>query len=219
MLPLHRFFLWLEDYATRHQHTIALVEAFSTTMAVTIALVTTRAAKRAAQPRLKARFVQAGHENRDTGLMLSKGLDGPSVPWLTPIYVALVLTNVGKIPIYVGSDLFAWESFPTYWMVTPLDARGHPRGGGVLVGKQEYPVSISPGAQAIIILSTIDEFKDDIAKFMETRQFGRRALVRLLHGTVVTQDGSRFKAPLSRALRQECWVIARKPQHANSHAG
>jgi hypothetical protein len=211
MLYMHRFFFLLEDYATRHQHTIALVGSFSTTIAVIIALVTTLAAKRAAQPQLKARIVQAEHENRDTGLMVSQGHDGPLVPWLTPNYVALLLTNVGKIPIFVGTDLFAWESFATYWAVEPLDAHGYPReGGGVLVGRRDYPFSISPGAKETILLSTLDEFKDDIMKFMETRRFGRWALLRFLHGAIVTQDGSRFRAPLSRTLRQECWAIARQ---------
>lgn len=181
---------------------IALLGAVSTTMAVVVALMTTRATKQAGQPRLKAFISKAKLDVPPSGLMVTSSIDGPARPLVPPIYVTLRLTNVGKVPVYLDSDLFAWQvpfSKPSYWMVTPLEARG----GGMWMITRDYPCTIHPGSSELIFLATLEEFKDDLAKAMETGRFGRRLSVSFLRGVITTQDGSQFRVSLSRTLRQE----------------
>jgi hypothetical protein len=85
---LHSVSAWLENWCDRHSHTIALLEAVSTTAAVIVALVASAAAKRAIRPKLRASV---------SIMQLVPGDGRPASEWKS--YVAVRLTNVGTVPV------------------------------------------------------------------------------------------------------------------------
>lgn len=114
---LHAASRWFETVAARHQHGIAVLEALSTTAAVVVALWSTRVARGASKPKLKARVSVMQIFGNDTDLKA------------TPTYIAVRLTNIGNVPIRMHSTCFSWRlpSSKTSWAALPLDENGRER--------------------------------------------------------------------------------------------
>src|SRR6516165_2883457 len=113
--PLHAFMRWLEDFAGRHSHTIALLEAVSTTAAIIVALYVSYAARRTNLPRLVALAA--------ISIIYADGRP----PATAPRYVTVRLTNVGNVPIRLNSNFFSWQlrfNRKTAWLAIPVDEAG-----------------------------------------------------------------------------------------------
>jgi hypothetical protein len=180
---LPAFARWLEDFAGRHAHSVALLEAVSTTAAVIVALTVSYAAKRANLPRLAAR------------VSVSQIIYGDGRPTeVAPTYVTVRLTNVGTVPIRLHSNLFSWRlrfDNKTAWLAKPADESGD---GNVTVRK--YLFVLLPRTSETIFLTALDQFKSAMPKILDSGRFGRKISARLLRGIIYTDDGSYFRANL-----------------------
>jgi len=183
---LHAFARWLEDFSGRHAHSIKLLEAVSTTVAVIVALSASYAAKRANLPRLVARVSVSQIIYSDT--------------W----YLTVLLTNVGAVPIRLHSNLFSWSLLfnkRTAWLAMPVDSGG----SDIYVTVREYPFVLLPHTSETIFLTTLDQFKSAVPRILDSGRFGRKISARLLRGIIYTDDGSYFRVNLDglrRALKE-----------------
>jgi hypothetical protein len=184
---LHAIPIWLEDFAGRHAHSIALLEAVSTTAAVIVALSVSYAAKRANRPRLTARA---------TISLIIYG-DGRTIED-APTYITVQLTNVGQVPIRLHSTLFSWRIpfMRNAWMAMPVDELGDEH-----VPKRSYPFVLFPNTSETIYLSSLERFKAHIPRILDSGRLGRKISARFVRGSVYTDDGSLFRARLSADLR------------------
>jgi hypothetical protein len=186
---LHAFARWLEDFSGRHSHTIALLEAVSTTAAVIVALTAAYAAKRVNRPRLTA-VVSVMQIIHGDGRPISEA----------PTYIAVRLTNVGMVPIRLHSNLFSW-SLPfekTAWLAMPVDESGDGH-----VTQRRYPFVLLPRTSETVFFTAIDRFKTDMPRILGSGRFGRKISAKLLRGIVYTDDGSRFRASFDGSFRKE----------------
>jgi hypothetical protein len=184
---LHTFARWLEDFAGRHDHSIALLEAVSTTAAVIVALSVSYAAKRASLPHLVADVLV---------LQMSDG-DGEMIK---PSYVAVRLTNVGTVPIRLHSNLFSWRlrfNNKDAWLAVPLDESGDGR-----VAVRQYPFVLVPRTSETIFLTALDQFNATMPRILDSGHFGRKISTRLLRGIIYTDDGSYFRVNLDGLRRK-----------------
>jgi hypothetical protein len=179
----HAFARWLEVTAGRHAHTIALLEAASTTAAVIVALWVSYAAKRAGQPRLTA-SVQV--------MQIIYG-DGRPIED-APTYVAVRVTNVGPVPVRLHSNLFSYHLRFTkspWWLVMPVDEPGDGH-----VTRRQYPFVLLPHTSETIFLTAIERFRSDTPRILDSRWFGRKIATRLLRGTIYADGAGQFRADL-----------------------
>jgi hypothetical protein len=175
--------IWLEDFAGRHTHSIALLEAASTTAAVIVALSVSYAAKRANRPRLKARAA------------ISQIIYGDGQPIEdAPTYITVQLTNVGPVPIRLHSNLFSWRLPFTrsVWLAMPVDERGDDH-----VPVRRYPLVLLPNTSETIYLNSLERFKARIPRILDSGRFGRKISARFVRGSIYTDGGSLFRASLS----------------------
>jgi hypothetical protein len=185
---LHTFARWLEDFAGRHAHSIALLEAVSTTAAVIVALSVSYAAKRTSLPRLVARV-----------LVLQIISDGDSEV-IKPTYVAVRLTNVGTVPIRLHSNLFSWQlrfNNKAAWLAVPVDEAGDGR-----VAVRQYPFVLVPRTSETIFLTSLDQFNATMPRILDSGRFGRKISTRLLRGIIYTDDGTYFRVNLDGLRRK-----------------
>jgi len=158
---LHAFGRWLEDFAGRHAHSVALLEAVSTMAAVIVALTVSYAAKRANRPRLVAR------------VSVSQIIYGDGRPIeAAPTYVTVRLINVGTVPIRLHSNLFSWRlrfDNRNAWLAMPVDESGD---GQVTV--RRYPFVLLPRTSETIFLITLDQFNSTMPHILDKGRFGRR---------------------------------------------
>jgi hypothetical protein len=181
---LHAFARWLEDFSGRHAHSIALLEAVSTTVAVIVALTASYAAKRANLPRLVARVSVSRYISEND--------------W----YITVWLSNVVTVPIRLHSNLLSWRLrfSKVAWLAQPVDTSHeiwHPR--------REYPFVLLPRRSETIFLSILEDFKLAMPQILDSGRFGRKISARLLRGIIYTDDGSHFRANvagLRRALKE-----------------
>jgi hypothetical protein len=187
---IHAFFRWLENYSTRHEHTISLLEAVSTTAAVIIALLSAASAKRASLPRLRA------------ALSVIQVIYGDGRPLdETPSYIALHLTNVGNVPVRVGANCFGWRLRlkQSIWMPMILDASGDDH-----IPRRQYPIVLMPRTSETIYLTTLRALREAMPRILDTGRFGRKITAKfLLRGVVYADDGSQFLARMNGSFSNE----------------
>lgn len=186
---LHGVSLWIEDFSNRHQHSIALIEAVSTTAAVIVALVASYAATQASRPKLAA------------GLAVMKVLYAmPSAIEGMPTYIAVRLTNTGTVPVRLHSNLFSWQLpfVKSAWMAIPVDEQGDGH-----ISQRRYPFVVMPKTSETIYLTSLENFRSKMPEILDNGRFGRRISARLLRGIVYTDDGSYFRASLNSSFRKE----------------
>ena len=196
---LHAFSRWLEDAAGRHTHTIALLEAISTTAAVIVAMWVSYAAKRANRPRLRA-SVQVMQVIYGDGRPIEDA----------PTYVAARLTNVGPVPVRLHSNLFSYHLAFTknpWWLVMPVDEPGDGH-----VTRRQYPFVLLPHTSETIFLTEIERFRSDMPRILDSGWFGRKIATRLLRGTIFADGAGQFRADL-RGLRKELEKAGRGEGH------
>jgi hypothetical protein len=171
-----------EHFCREHEKTIAFVEAFSTLAAVIISLSLAISASRANKPRLKAWV--------DTSRMVHS-----TIPPETRLrYLTATITNTGIVSLRVPVAFFNWQlpgqRNKTLW-VTPLDASGDER-----VPPRVYPFEVLPKTSHPFIVSDIATFQENFAEIIRAQNFIKRILYRFVRVTIITDDGSRFRAKI-----------------------
>jgi hypothetical protein len=119
----------LEDWSTRHSHTIALFTAVSIALSVIVALWMSVTAKRATQLPLRAQL----------GVAWRPSIDGRH----SARYIVVELTNRSSLPTQLTELSFAWRlAFhpDKERMATPLDFDGADKE----VPHRNFPITLSP---------------------------------------------------------------------------
>ena len=185
---LHVASRWFESFADRHQHSVAALSAFSTTAAVIVALWAGNFSRTAAKPKLKARvsFWQIVGERSDLGAM--------------PTYVAVRLTNVGKMPIRLQSTCFSWRIPPARnsWAALPVDEQGDGH-----IGAHQYPFILHPNTSDTLFLASLERFHAEMPKILSAAKLLPTRAAKKLRAYVYTDDGSLFRADISEEVTNE----------------
>jgi hypothetical protein len=166
---LHALSQELEDWSTRHSHTIALFTAVGIALSVIIALWASVTAKRAA-----LLFVRA-----QLGVASRLSVDGRR----TARYVVVELTNRGSLPMQLTElSLAWWIAFHTdkVRMVTPLDFSGTDRE----VQQRNFPITLVPNMPELFYLFEARTWEQDLVPILENVRLGRRITAKLLRARV-----------------------------------
>lgn len=178
-----------EQLCKEHEKTIAFVEAFSTLAAVIVSLGLASLASRAHKPRLKA-WVDINRMVHST------------IPPETRLrYLTATITNTGIVSLRVPVAFFNWQlpgqRNKTVW-VNPLDAFGDER-----VPQRTYPFEVLPKTSHPFIVSDITTFQENFAEMLRAQNYIKRILYRFVFVTIVTDDGTRFRAKIGENVRRE----------------
>ena len=184
-----------EQFCKEHEKTIAFVEAFSTLAAVAISLGLALLARKANKTRIKA-WVDV------------KRIVHTTIPRDQPLrYIGTTITNTGIMPVRIPFAFFHWQlpyERNASIMVMMLDAYG----ADPWVPQQTYPVEIPPRASHSFLVSDIETFRREHKEIISNEGLLRRVLRRFMGVTIVTDDGTRFKAKLGKAIRRELREIS-----------
>jgi hypothetical protein len=189
----------LEAFLGRHEHTVAALEAASTTAAVFVSLVLAFGARRASLTHLRARVL--------IHYIVQRDVTDPDNP---PAYLTAFITNTGIAPLTISPNFFHWR-VPLRkgaWAVpTPLDfADVDP-----LVRHKAYPVEIAPRTTGAFVLTSLATFQNEIRQhFVNPRSFKEWCQFRFLRAGVMTDDGTLFRATLDSTVRDELRKIRAK---------
>lgn len=190
---LHAFSRWLEDAATRHEHTISLLESLSTTSAVVVALWASFAAKNAARPRLRA----------SVSIMLVIYGDGRKRP--APEYLTVKLTNNGPVPIHLQTTFFSWRLpfVKSAWIAQPIDQEGDDH-----APQRRYPLVLLPQTSETVFLSSIVRFDEYVPGILDKSRLPRWLTPRFVRARVYADDGSVFRASLNKQVVTHLYKVA-----------
>jgi hypothetical protein len=193
--------LWLEDFTARYQHSIALIEAISTTVAVVVALWASYYAKRASRPKLKS-WISVSQIIFGDGSSINKA----------PTYITVRITNIGSVPLRLHSTFFSWRLpfTKTAWLAMPVDEHGDKH-----VAVRSYPFTLLPNTSAMFFLTSIEQFRSYTPRMLNSGRFGRWLSTKFLRGSVYTDDGSLFKAAFDGNFRKELADLASKKELAD----
>jgi hypothetical protein len=181
---------FIEELCRRQEHTIAALEAVSTFSVVVVSLWL---ANRASQTRLTA--------------YITKHVVIDATTTERPEYLVAIITNTGVIPLYIPLSFLLWT-------------RPYRRKGGWLVGfpldyyrtdkaiqQRQYPVKLEPKASQLVHISDIVTFRQVMQECLLSQGRIRRFIFRFVRAMVQTTDGRRFRAKISKEIRQELHQI------------
>jgi hypothetical protein len=191
---LHEFVKGLGRWSDRHSHTIALLEAVSTTAAVIVALWVAVTARLATRPRLKA-----------TVSVYMRAHPSPSG---RPSYLFVHVTNTGTVPVRLRPMMFAWRVRfrRRSALLVPLDEGA----SDANVTQRAYPIVLPPNHTERITLTDLHTFTSEVLPQMRAMApFGGMVSLRfLLRAVVFTDDNHEFAPQLDSSLRNKLTVRA-----------
>lgn len=178
----------LETFFDQHQHTVAALSAWATTLGVLISLQASWRARRDSRPQLEANVT-----------IMKVIYPGRAPISDAPAYVVLRLTNVGKVPIRLQATCFSWR-LPFSkggWLAQPMDQEGDRH-----IPARRYPLTLMPNTSEIMYLSQIERFERDTPRILQRRKMPAGVTARLLRANVYTDDGSLFPVAIDGPIRE-----------------
>jgi hypothetical protein len=166
----------MESFFTKYEHTIEAFSAFSTFLAVFIAIYI---AKRSEKVRLTA--------NVSTWMLVD-----PSNRGVNPQSIQVSVTNVGTRHTYLPWLFFSWR-FPFDTTNATLNPQT----------ELTFPLELAPGRNILLRLSDLDMFKSEMVRMSGHLKWLRRLRLHYCGAVIYTEDGKKFRVKIAPSLRKE----------------